>query len=258
MSGVPFALSNTPATSAGAGNTPSLGNVAAGTGPTSPVSAAAGGFNLLVGNSSGPSVVLDALHSVTTTKVLSNPSLVVLDNQVATLMVGNDVPISTGSATVLTANNSVVNTIDYRSIGLILRIAPRINANGSVRLEIEQEISQISSNANTTTPSFSQRKVKSAVGVQNGQTVLLAGLIQEQQESDRGGIPLVDQIQYLSDALSHQTKTGNRTELIIFIRPRIIRESQDAAFIAEELRSKLRGTLGSLPPDLPPASSKRR
>jgi general secretion pathway protein D len=237
LSGVPFSVSNVPSTSAGSTITPAP---------------ASNGLNLLIGNSSGPNVVLDALHEVTTTKVLSNPSLVVLDNQVATLMVGSDVPISTGSATVLTANNSVVNTIDYRSVGIILRIAPRINANGSVRLEIEQEISQVG----TTTgvggnPTFSQRKVKSAIGVQNGQTVLLAGLIQEEQDTDRGGIPLIDQIQYLSDALSHQTKKGQRTELIIFIRPRIIRESQDAAFVAEELRTKLRGTLGSLPPDLP-------
>jgi general secretion pathway protein D len=244
LSGVPFSVSNVPATSTGSTITPA---------------AASNGFNLLIGNSSGPNVVLDALHELTTTKVLSNPSLVVMDNQVATLMVGSDVPIQTGSATVLTGNNTVVNTIDYRSVGIILRIAPRINANGSVRLEIEQEISQLG----TTTgvggnPTFSQRKIKSAIGVQNGQTVLLAGLIQEEQDTDRGGIPLIDQIQYLSDALSHQTKKGTRTELIVFIRPRIIRESQDAAFVAEELRSKLRGTLGSLPPDLPPASSKRR
>ncbi len=251
LSGVPFSLSNVPNSSAGAA-TQAAGSLA-----PSPPTAAASGFNLLIGNNSGPNVVLDALHTVTTTKVLSNPSLVVLDNQVATLMVGSDVPISTGSATVLTANNSVVTTIDYRSIGIILRVAPRINANGSVRLEIEQEISQISSNANTTTPTFSQRKVKSAVGVQSGQTVLLAGLISEEQDTTRGGIPLFDQIQNLSDALSHQTKTGQRTELIVFIRPQIIRESQDAAFIAEELRSKLRGTLSAVPPYVPPSPKVR-
>jgi general secretion pathway protein D len=87
--------------------------------------------------------------------------------------------------------------------------------------------------------------------------VLLAGLISEEQDASRGGIPLIDQIQNLSDVLSHQTKTGQRTELIVFIRPQIIRESQDAAFIAEELRSKLRGTLSAVAPYVPPPKPSR-
>jgi general secretion pathway protein D len=227
------------------------------------------GFNLMVGNENLPKMVLDALHSVTTTKVLSNPSLVVIDNQVATLMVGSDVPISTGQVATATAGTvgttGVVNTFDYRSVGLILRIIPRINANGNVRLEIEQEISSVAAAGTgvptaggSGNPTFTQRKVKSSIGVQSGQTVLLAGLIQEQQDTDRGGIPLLDQIQGLGDAFSHQNKSASRTELIIFIRPQIIRDSQDASFIAEELRTKLRGTLGSLPPDLPPQKPKPR
>jgi general secretion pathway protein D len=210
------------------------------------------GFNFLIGSETAPNVILDALHAVTTTKVLSNPSLVVVDNQVATLMVGNDVPISTGSANVLSASNTIVNTIDYRTVGIILRVIPRINVNGNVRLEIEQEISQVLNNTGVGgNPTFSQRKVKSSIGVQNGQTVLLAGLIQEQQDVNRGGIPILDQIPTLGDALSHQGNNKTRTELIVFIRPQIIRDSVDAGFVAEELRTKLRGTIGSPPPDVP-------
>ena len=216
------------------------------------------GFNFMVGNENLPNVVLDALHAVTTTKVLSNPSVVVVDNEVATLMVGSDVPITTGSATLLTGNGSVVNSIDYRSVGIILRVVPRINANGNVRLDIEQEISQVQ---NTTgvggNPTFSQRKVKSSVGVASGQTVLMAGLIQEQQTGNRGGIPLLDQIQNIGDAFSHQDNTNNRTELIVFIRPQIIRDNVDASFVAEELRTKLRGTLGPVAPDVPPVPKGR-
>ena len=102
------------------------------------------GFNFLVGSEAQPSVILDALHTVTSVKVLSNPSLVVINNQVATLQVGDVVPVSTGSATVLTTSNTVVNTIDYRNTGIILRVSPRINANGNVRLDVEQEISNVS------------------------------------------------------------------------------------------------------------------
>ena len=79
----------------------------------------------------------------------------------------------------------------------------------------------------------------------NGQTVLLAGLISEQQNKIRNGIPVLDQIQGLGDAFSHQDNTGNRTELIIFIRPQIIRDSTDAHSVAEELRSKLRGSINT-------------
>jgi general secretion pathway protein D len=244
LSGVPFSVSNVPTTSAGSTITPAP---------------ASNGFNLLIGNAGGPSVVLDALHSVTNTRVLNNPSVVVVDNQVATLMVGNDVPISTGSANVLTANNTIVNSIDYRSVGIILRVQPHINVNGNVRLDIEQEVSGVTGATSATgNPTFSERKLKSSIGVQNGQTVLLAGLIQEQQDTNRGGIPLLDQIPNLGDAFSHQNKAGQRTELIVFIRPQIIRTSEDASFVAEELRTKLRGTLSSLPPDIPPPVGPKR
>lgn len=203
------------------------------------------GFGFLIGSDSQPAVILDALHEVTSVKVLSNPSLVVINNQTATLQVGNIVPISTGSATVLSSNNAVVNAIDYRTTGIILRVVPRITANGNVRLELEQEISNVSPQTSTSlTPTVSQRNVKSSVSVANGHTVLLAGLISEQQNGNRNGIPLLDEIPGLGDAFSNQGKRGTRTELMIFIRPQIIRDSSDAHQVAEELRSKLRGTIG--------------
>jgi general secretion pathway protein D len=178
--------------------------------------------------------------------------VVVIDNQVATLQVGDEVPISTGSATVLTTSNTVVNTIDYRSTGIILRVAPRVNANGNVRLEVEQEISNvpITSQTSTLTPTISQRKVRSSVAVASGQTMLLAGLISERQAGNRAGVPLLDQIPLIGEAFSHRDRGIIRTELIIFIRPQIIRDSVDAHFVAEELRTKLRGSLGAVGPDV--------
>lgn len=219
---------------------------AAGTAANAFINRAFPGFNFLVGSEAQPSAILDALHTVTGVKVLSNPSLVVVNNQVATLQVGDVVPVSTGSATVLTTSNTVVNTIDYRNTGIILRVSPRINANGNVRLDVEQEISNVSpATATSLTPTVSERKVKSSISVASGQTVLLAGLISEQQNTDRNGIPLLDQIPGLGDAFSHQDKKTVRTELIIFIRPQIIRDGTDAHYVAEELRSKLRGNLGA-------------
>jgi general secretion pathway protein D len=224
---------------------------AAGTVTNAFISRAFPGFNFLIGSEAQPSAILDALHQFTSVKVLSNPSLVVINNQTATLQVGNVVPVSTGSATVLTTNNTVVNTIDYRNTGIILRVSPRVNINGNVRLEVEQEISNVlPSTAASLTPTLSERLVKSSISVTTGQTVLLAGLISEQQNGTRAGIPLLDEIQGLGDAFSNQSKTGTRTELIIFIRPQIIRDGTDAHNVAEELRSKLRGTVGASTDDL--------
>ncbi|HEV7982239.1 MAG TPA: type II secretion system secretin GspD [Xanthobacteraceae bacterium] len=216
------------------------------------------GFNFLVGSQSNPNVVIDALHSVTDVKVLSNPSLVVTDNQVATLSVGDDVPISTGTANVLTTQNTIVNTIDYRSTGIILRVVPRVSGNGTVRLEIEQEISQVApgSSANLT-PTISQRKVKSSIQVTTGQTVLLAGLIQEQKDTNQSGIPLLDQVPGLGNVVGNTGHNITRTELIIFIRPQIIRDAVDAHYVAEELRTKLKGTLAPAPPYVGPAPRAR-
>ena len=209
------------------------------------------GFNFLIGSEAQPNLILDALHTVTSVKVLSNPSLVVINNQVATLQVGDVVPVSTGSATVLTTNNTIVNTIDYRNTGIILRVSPRININGNVRLDIEQEISNVSpATAASLTPTVSERRVKSSISVATGQTVLLAGLISEQQNGTRSGIPLLDEIPGLGDGFSRQNKKGTRTELIIFVRPQIIRDGTDAQQVAEELRSKLRGSVGASTDDL--------
>ena len=213
------------------------------------------GFNFLVGPQAQPRVILDALHAVTSVKVLSNPSLVVIDNQPAVLQVGDQVPISTGSATVLTSNNTIVNTIDYRDTGIILRVVPRVSVNGMVRLDIEQEISNVAPSSGTTTltPTVSQRRVKSTISVTSGQTVLLAGLISERQDRTSSGIPFLDQLpQPLGDVFSTSRSNGlARTELIIFIRPQIIRDGVDAHFVAEEMRTKLRGTAGAVAPSGP-------
>ena len=202
------------------------------------------GFNFLVGAENSPRVILDALHGVTNVKVLSNPSLVVLDNQAATLQVGDQVPFSTGTATVLTANNTVVNTIDYKNTGIILRVLPRANANGNVVLDIEQEISSVAAGSTgSLTPTISQRRVKSSIAVTSGQTVLLAGLISESENKQRQGIPVLDSIPGVGDAFSHQTTARARTELILFIRPTVIKDGVDAHVIAEEMRSKMNSRL---------------
>ena len=228
----------------------SIGNSAGtnGAGTPYPLSPTAQGFNFIVGSLGTPSVILSALHQYTDVKVLSNPSLVVVNNETATLEVGDQVPVSTGSANVLSSNNAVVNTIDYKNTGIILHVEPRVNSDGSVLLDVEQEISEVSNpdnNAQTTsstlTPTISERKVKSELSVPNGQTVLLAGLVSETQNITHSGVPVLDQIPLVGAAFDNKDKSANRTELVLFIRPQVIRSGADAATVAEELRAKMRG-----------------
>ena len=186
----------------------------------------------------------------------------VLDNQVAALQVGDTVPITTGNANILnsaistgtTTSNTVFNSITYQNTGIVLSFRPHVHANGNVTLEIDQEISACKNctvvATGNLTPSFTDRHVKSTIQVPNGQTVLLAGLVQEEQDKTRNGIPVLDQIPILGEAFANTNNHAViRTELIIFIRPQIIRDGVDASVVAEELRSKIRGDkTGSVSP----------
>jgi general secretion pathway protein D len=123
-------------------------------------------------------------------------------------------------------------------------VLPRANANGNIVLDIEQEISNVATNGPATlTPTVTQRRVKSSISVTSGQTVLLAGLISETENKQRQGIPLLDSIPGVGDAFAHQNKIRSRTELILFIRPTVIKDAVDAQVIAEEMRSKMNSRL---------------
>jgi general secretion pathway protein D len=233
-------------------NTGSIVNTAANVAANALINRVLPGFNFLVGTEAQPQVIINALHAVTDVRVLSNPSLVVVDNQFATLQVGDQIPVTTQSAqSVIAPGAPVVSNVDYRNTGIILRVAPRINSGGNVLLNIEQEISSVAdnANANTLTPTVSQRRVASSIAVANGQTVLLAGLISDTQNRGRNGIPGLDKIPLLGEAFSQNNGTVRRTELIIFIRPQIIRNGVDAYRVAAQLRDRItRSRQGMAPP----------
>jgi general secretion pathway protein D len=167
--------------------------------------------------------------------------LVVLDNQQALLQVGDEVPIATRSAVDVTVPTApIVNNIEMRNTGVILKVTPRVNANGVVTLDVIQEISNVvKGEAATLTPTISQRRVQSSIAVASGQTVLLGGLISNRSEKGKSGIPILSEMKSFGDLFATNSGSQERTELIIFIRPQIIRDGIDAQLVAEELRSKL-------------------
>ena len=208
------------------------------------------GLNLLLGSQSSPKVILNALSSVTDVKVLSSPSIVALDNQPALLQVGDEVPISTGTATILSNSGTpIVNQIELLNTGVILKVLPHVNANGSIQLEIDQEVSGVVNANNNTqqtlTPTISQRRIHSTVAVMSGQTVLLGGLISDNTQNTRSGIPGLSDIKFLGALFGTTDNNRTRSEIIIFIRPQLIRNSVDARAVTQEFRERLQSMKGT-------------
>jgi general secretion pathway protein D len=199
------------------------------------------GVNLLLGSSGGPRAILNALQTVTAVKVLSSPSLVALDNQPALLQVGDEIPVTTSSAAVLSNSATpIVNTIQMRDTGVILKVLPHVHSNGSIQLEIDQEISSVvNPDQQTLTPTISQRRVHSTVSIISGQTVLLAGLISENDQKTQSGVPGLRDIKIIGDLLGNTNNTKTKSEIIIFIKTRLMRNSVDAGAVTEEFRERL-------------------
>ncbi|BBU63766.1 type II secretion system protein GspD (plasmid) [Methylosinus sp. C49] len=195
------------------------------------------GFNLVLGPETRPHLILNALSTLTSVKVLSAPSLVVADNQPALLQVGQEIPISTGTANILTNANTVVNSYQMRDTGVILKVWPHVHGNGTIQLEVEQEISNATSTS--LTPTISQRRVHSTISVTSGQTVMLGGMISEQDNSTLDGLPVLRRITYLGDLFGNTDKSKSRQEIIVFVKPQIIRNGFDAQGVSEEFRSRL-------------------
>ncbi|MBY0562496.1 type II secretion system secretin GspD [Hyphomicrobium sp.] len=208
------------------------------------ISPVAPGLNLIAGNvGTDPRVILDALAKETAVRVVSSPSVVVLHNQPATLEVGDEVPVTTRQAqSVINPDSPTVNEITFKNTGVILNVTPRINSNGLVTMEVQQEVSAVvnagGQNTTTLTPTISQRRVSSTIAVQSGQMVVLGGLIREEVDRSKSSIPVINKIPYIGDVLGGSTNNSKvRTELIVFIRPTVIHNPEDASNAAEALRA---------------------
>ncbi len=185
-------------------------------------------------------VVLNALTEVTDVKVVSSPQLMVLDNQSATLQVGDEVPIITQSQT-SEENTTIVNTVQYRDTGVLLEITPRVNANGLVILEIIQEVSDAvaTDTSDIDSPTITQRRIESTVAVQSGQTVALAGLIRDNRTDGVTGIPILSDIPILGNLFKTTSVDLDRTELLVLITPTVIGGADDARAMTEALRERM-------------------
>ena len=202
------------------------------------------GFSFFFANAGSISATLNALESKTKINVLSAPKLMVLNNQTAALQVGNQVPISTQSAVgVVNPDSPIVNSIEYRDTGVILKVTPRVNASGLVLLDVAQEVSDVV--AGTTqginSPTISTRRISTSIAVQDGQVIALGGLISDKSTRGKTGLPLLSRIPLLGGLLFGKTSVGqDRTELLVLLRPRVLRTIDDAQAVTDELRAKIK------------------
>ena len=199
------------------------------------------GMNFFVGSISDPQLVIDALSGVTKVRVVSSPSVLVLENETATIKVGDQVPIQT--QTLITDGGNSMNSYEYRDTGVILKVKPRVNANGVVTIELGQELSAerpadgVGAGNN---PTFTQRSITSKVSVNDQQTVLLGGLISGREDGIRQTVPGANKVPVLGNLIGTTDNTARRNELIIFITPKVIRNGEEAARESQELRDKMR------------------
>jgi general secretion pathway protein D len=180
---------------------------------------------------------------VTTVDVLSSPQLLVLDNEAAHLQVGALVPyLSQSSQSTLVSGSPVINSVQYQQTGVIMDVTPRVNSGGLVTLDIAQEVSDVNNTVTTSginSPTFNERRVVSRVVVQDGQTVGLAGLIEDSLDKSNSGVPWLKDIPLLGFLAGQQQNTRNRTELLVLITPHVVHDQRDARALTEDLREQL-------------------
>ena len=189
-------------------------------------------------------VVLSALKEITNVNVVSAPQLMVLDHQTAMLQVGDEVPIAVQQArSVVDPDAPIVNSVQLRSTGVILKVTPRVNGNGMATLEIEQEVSDVArtTTSNIDSPTIQQRRIRSVVAAGDNQTIALGGLIRESKSNSRSGIPILQDIPLLGHLASTTSRAATRTELLILLTPRVVRNPEEARSVTEELQQRMQG-----------------
>lgn len=185
---------------------------------------------------------LNALSAVSDVEVISSPQLVALNGQTARLQIGDEVPIITQSATGLQDDARIVNSVSYRDTGVVLSVTPRAGSDGLVIVDVSQEVSDVSGTTSSSidSPTIQQRRFETRVAIQDGETVALGGLIRSSMSRGNTGVPVLNRIPGIGAAFSTRDRTVRRTELIVFLTPRVIRSPESARAVTREMHERLR------------------
>ncbi len=192
--------------------------------------------------------LIQALETKQRVNVLATPYVIASDNREASILIGEEVPILTSTSTsTLTDNARTINSVQYRDTGRILTILPQINSAGLVNLEIRQEVSSVGQSefGRTNSPSFVSREAETTVVVQDGESVVLGGIIADQIRRTRNGVPFLMDVPVLGRLFRVDGERTERTELIILITPRVIRSRQELQAVTEDFTRRIK-TLGEM------------
>ncbi len=203
------------------------------------VNSVLGGFSYLLSDNGGDwRAVINALDETSQIQVLSSPSVLVLDNQTADIVVGDQQPVLSGTSA--TDGGTVTENITYKDTGVKLSVTPRVNDSGLVVMDISQEVTDVGSiDAATGQRSFLQRSIKSTVAIQSGDTIILGGLIQSNKTTGSSGIPVLHKLPVVGGLFGTRSDNDRRTELLVTISPRAIVQYNDFAKVGEEFREKM-------------------
>jgi general secretion pathway protein D len=203
------------------------------------------GFNWSITTSAGAiRAMLSALAGDGQVNVLSSPSVMVLDNHVAKIQVGDQVPIATSQQqSTISDNSNIVNQISYADTGVQLSVRPRVTPGGLVMIEIQEDVSDATETTTSKldSPTIRTRNITSNVAVKNSQAVVLGGLIRDLRSESQSGIPGLYSLPAVGWMFGEKKKNAGRTELVVVITPRVIRHDKDLEDIADLFRGKLKG-----------------
>ncbi|WP_343581665.1 type II secretion system secretin GspD [Acinetobacter sp.] len=184
--------------------------------------------------------LIQALKTNTKSNFLSTPSIVTMDNEEAYIVVGQNVPFVTGSVTTNSTGVNPYTTVERKDVGVTLKVIPHIGDNGTVRLEVEQEVSDVQNNKGQATDLVTnKRAIKTAVLAEHGQTVVLGGLIADNTALSRQGIPGLSSIPYLGRLFRADARSNIKRNLLVFIHPTIVGDANDVRRISQQRYNQL-------------------
>lgn len=196
---------------------------------------------------------LNALSTVTDVQLISTPRVLVLSNERAQLQVGDQVPIITQTAVGLQDDSRILNSVQYRDTGVVLSVTPRVSESGRMFIEIQQEVSEVAgtTSSDIDSPTIQQRRLSTRIQVEDGQLVVLGGLLRSSRSLGDTGVPYLSRIPGLGALFRARDTTDRQTELVMFLRPTVIRARPDIDAITNEMVSRLR--VQGLPVEAPVA-----
>ena len=219
-------------------STNTLGNIIANLGTGFPA-----GISGIAGRGNAIRAFINALATDNRVKALASPSVLATDNRPARIQVGSEIPILTGQTSTFVSGTAPLtsNAIQYRNTGVILTIIPQVNSQGLVNLQVKQEVSAVGvpNFGSTGSPSFTTRDAETTAVVQDGDTLAIGGIIQENKSRTRSGIPYLMDLPAVGRFFESTQDTTDRTELVILITPHVVRNRIEGRDVTEELKGKL-------------------